>query len=184
MNRYIKYRITSIDDPFLERAHRIYTQSFPPHEQRTLQGLAHSLENPDFKYEAFLDPQEHIVAIRNTWHTPDFSYLEHFAVSPGSRSGGIGKYLLDDLAQESPRQIILEIDPVIDEISRRRLHFYLRNGFVANEQYDYIHPPYKTGDKPYPLLLMSSGAPLSEPLYHLFTDYHHHVVVPALPEQP
>ncbi len=96
----------------------------------------------------------------------------------------VQEYLLDDLAQESPRQIILEIDPVIDEISRRRLHFYLRNGFVANEQYDYIHPPYKTGDKPYPLLLMSSGAPLSEPLYHLFTDYHHHVVVPALPEQP
>lgn len=181
MEQYRKHRILSSSDAFFEQAHDIYTRSFPPHEQRTLDGLQKTLGHPDFRYLVFLDGQDNVIAIRNTWHTPAFAYLEHFAVSPNARSGGIGKYLLQDLTSEAPGKVILEIDPVTDEISTRRLNFYLRNGFVANEQYDYIHPPYKPEDLPYPLLIMSHLEPLPQNLYDEFENYHHTTVVEKPP---
>lgn len=177
MHQYKTHLITSADDRYFNEAQQIYRQSFPLHEQRTEENMIETLSHPDFRYAVSLNEQDRIVGLRIIWHTPSFDYLEYFAISPEFRSGGIGKYLLDELTTDNPGKVILEIDPVGDEITTRRLNFYLRNGFVANEKYDYIHPPYKEGDAPYPLLVMSHLEPLSQERYDEFEAYHHSVVV-------
>ena len=55
-------------------------------------------------------------------------------------------------------RVILEIDPPVDDISIRRLHFYERLGFVANP-YQYIHPSFRKPFTPHRLVLMSIPAP-------------------------
>lgn len=180
MTSYRQHLIRSLDDPLFAEAHEIYRQSFPVYEQRDAEGSARILSHPDFRYVVFLDGQDRLAGLRTAWHTPDFIYLEHFAVSPAIRGGGIGKFLLDELTEREPGKVILEIDPVQDEISTRRLHFYLRNGFIPNENYNYIHPPYKAGDDPYPLLLMSHLQPLSQEQYDAFVRYHHTVAVASV----
>ena len=169
--------IKSIHDPLFTEANEIYTQSFPLHEQRTIPNLEEILHNPEFHYDALLTSDGRVAAILCFWNTPDFVYLEHFAVSPHMRNNGFGKIILDEIKQHSNVPVILEIAPVVDEISRRRLMFYERNGFISNQQYDYIHPPYKEGDAPYPLLVMSYPSALDTEQYSRFESYHHNTVI-------
>lgn len=169
--------LSSESSPHFSDALELYSLSFPPHEQRSIKNLIATLSHPDFRFTLFLNSDNLLVGMLNTWHTSGFTYVEHFAVSPNYRNGGIGQHLLNQLTTNNNRQIILEIDPLEDEISRRRFNFYKRNGFVSNEEYDYIHPPYKKGDFPYALLVMSYKNKLSAGEYKLFENYHHTVVV-------
>lgn len=52
------------------------------------------------------------------WEAEDFIYVEHFCVLPELRGRGCGARALGLLAREG-KTVILEIDPPIDEISRR-----------------------------------------------------------------
>lgn len=171
--------IKSIHDPLFTEANEIYTQSFPLHEQRDIPDLEKILDHPDFHYDAILTSKGRVAAILCSWITSDFVYLEHLAVSSDMRNGGFGKIILDKIKQNMPAPVILEIDPIENEISQRRLGFYERNGFIANYRYDYIHPPYKQGDASYPLLVMSYPAELSPELFSKFETYHHTIVVNA-----
>ncbi len=180
MNNVTHISIKSIHDPLFTEANEIYTQSFPLHEQRTIPNLEEILHNPDFHYDVLLTSNGRVGAILCIWATTEFIYIEHLAVSPHQRNCGFGKIILDEIKQHANVPVILEIDPVEDEISRRRLGFYERNGFSANTRYDYIHPPYKTGDAPYPLLVMSYPTELDPELYARFENYHHNTVIQPL----
>ena len=90
----------------------------------------------------------------------DFCFVEHLAVSSGIRGGGLGGRFLDDFLQEHPR-VILEVEPPESDIARRRIGFYERHGFFLN-RYPYEQPPLRKECGYFPLLLMSSAAPLSE----------------------
>ena len=46
-------------------------------------------------------------------------------------------------------------------MKKRRIGFYERNGFFLNE-YPYVQPPISQGRKPVPLMIMTSGAAISE----------------------
>ena len=175
------HRIRHLDDPHFEKAHGIYTTSFPLHEQRNWEDIPAALAHNDFHYDAFLDSHnDAVIAILCYWMTDAFVYLEHFAVNPEKRNGGVGKMILDFLKSKEKRPVILEIDPPEDEISRRRLGFYQRSGFIANKQFDYIHPPYDPSGEPYPLLVMSYPDKLNASLYREFEGYHHTTVINPL----
>ena len=72
--------------------------------------------------------------------------------------------------------VILEIDPPVDDISRRRKGFYERNGFIAND-YDYTHLPYHRGCEGHRLVIMSSPHRIDEAEYRNFLDYMRHRVM-------
>lgn len=172
------HRITRMDDPFFKTAHALYVESFPIYEQRNFEDIPAALARDDFHYDLFLDPcDDSLIAILCYWVTDSFVYLEHFAVNPQKRNGGIGKMILHILREKNHVPIILEIDPPEDEISMRRLGFYQRSGFISNGQFDYIHPPYDPSGEPYPLLVMSSPEGLDEALYRKFETYHHTTVI-------
>ena len=86
------------------------------------------------------------------WEGPGFRYVEHFAIAPELRGGGVGARALAELCGQGI-PVILEIDPPVDEISVRRQHFYERCGFSKNP-FPHVHPPYRKGFQGHPLVVM------------------------------
>ncbi len=74
------------------------------------------------------------------------------------------------MSKEKRKTIILEIDPPVDEKSKRRMGFYERVGFLPNS-FDHIHPPYHNGIKGHELVVMSYPDKLSISEYDLFFQY-------------
>ena len=172
-----KRRVTCVDDPLFLDSLDIYRTSFPVHEQRRIQDFPLAFQDPGFCYEVFLNGEGRVVAMLVTWRREQFVYLEYFAVDASLRGQGAGQRILEELRDAFPYKVILEIDPPEDGISRRRLGFYQRHGFVPNPQFDYIHPPYTDEGEPFPLLLMTHGDLLDEETYRSFVDFHHRHVV-------
>ena len=97
---------------------------------------------------------------------PDVFYILYLAVRPELRSHGYGAEILRILSEEADgRNVVLDIeDPYEDcddpEIRRRRLNFYLRNGFTETQ--------YKYFDKDGKFLIMSkSGDASQDHLYEM-----------------
>lgn len=90
------------------------------------------------------------------WEFEFFIYIEHFAVDPALRNSGTGSAMLKELVKQYQKPICLEVELPEDELTRRRIGFYERNGFVFNE-YPYIQPPISKGKSPVPLRIMTYG---------------------------
>ena len=88
------------------------------------------------------------------WEFESFIYIEHFAVDPALRNSGTGSAMLQELVKQYQKPICLEVELPEDELTRRRIGFYERNGFVFNE-YPYIQPPISKGKSPVPLRIMT-----------------------------
>ena len=85
-----------------------------------------------------------------------FYYVEHFATNPALRNGGYGKRTLEYLCNYLKRPIVLEVERPVEEMAKRRISFYQRQGFTLWEK-DYCQPPYKPGDDFLPMYLMVHG---------------------------
>ena len=70
-----------------------------------------------------------LIGIIFYWEWASYRYLEYLAVNPWLRGQGYGSKILRYLC-DSAHTLILEIDPLIDELSVRRLQFYERAGFT------------------------------------------------------
>lgn len=102
-------------------------------------------------------------------------YVEHFAVNPALRGRSIGSGILSSFCARHPLSV-LEIDPLADEVSVRRKGFYERLGFCLNP-YEHRHPPYRVGNAPHPLLVMSWPRVLKQTEYSEFTEFLSHRVM-------
>ena len=98
----------------------------------------------------------HAAGFLAVWEFESFIYIEHFAVDPALRNSGTGSAMLQELVRKYQKQICLEVELPEDELTRRRIGFYERNGFVFNE-YPYIQPPISKGKSPVPLRIMTYG---------------------------
>ena len=161
-------RLTDRHDPRYETARALYGKSFPRHEQREAASQAAILAHPAYRFDLIYDGDE-FVGLLLCWETDDFIYVEHFCIEPDKRGCGYGSRALE-LLGASGKTVILEIDPPVDDISRRRKGFYERNGFIAND-YDYTHLPYHRGCKGHRLVIMSSPHRIDEAEYRNFLDY-------------
>ena len=95
------------------------------------------------------------------WEFESFIYIEHFAVDPALRNSGTGSAMLQELVKQYQKPICLEVELPEDELTRRRIGFYERNGFVFNE-YPYIQPPISKGKSPVPLRIMTYGSAITQ----------------------
>lgn len=134
------------------RAWTLYENSFPARERRNAADHRSALADPLFHAEAILAGED-FAGLLYSWDAPGFAYVEHLAVDPALRGQDIGSRALKDFCDRRG-QVVLEIDPPEDEISIRRLNFYRRLGFVANDR-PYIHPSFSRPFDPHPLVLMS-----------------------------
>jgi ribosomal protein S18 acetylase RimI-like enzyme len=160
------HRIVEHRDPFYPHFIRLYESAFPLHEQRTPQQHLTALRHGRYHLNCFIE-QETLVGFVCYWEFADYLYIEHYAINDSARGKGYGSLLLKDLLTNTDKRVILEIDPLVDAIAEKRLHFYQKLGFVQND-YPHSHPPYQDGYKPHQLLVLSDGQPISECAYRQF----------------
>ena len=162
--------IHSSEDVLFEKVWEIYQYSFPVHEKRKLANQREALAKENCAIDVYSDNGK-VVGFLIYWVFDTFVYLEHYAMNKECRNQGYGSKILKAFIEHHrPRTVILDIDPFEDEISERRLHFYLRLGFVRNI-YLHVHPPYNNpeGEK-FTLILMSEGRALSQEEFDEFKN--------------
>lgn len=177
-------QITDRKNPLFGTFMKIYSSSFPVFEQRTDIQQDKAFDDIHYHLAAYLDSNaccsvesdktcstgdRNFAGFISYWEFDGYIYIEHFAVNNTIRGKGYGSKILDSfITAHLPKRIVLEIDPLEDEISRARLRFYERCGFSANA-YVHRHPPYRSGCTPHPLIVLSTNGEISETGYKRFS---------------
>ncbi len=154
-----------------DRVYSILEASFPPDEYRGYDAQKALLDNPC--YTVYVYPQNSdIIALITVWQFEKFSFIEHFAVDPFHRNGGLGTALLTEIVRMLPNDLCLEAELPQTEIARRRLAFYRRNGFIPND-FPYMQPAYSLDKNPVPLVIMTQSKSLSPEQFHYIENTLH-----------
>ena len=149
-------RITTADTALYAYMERLMTEAFPPEEYRALAQLREYTDSKKHFYNNIVFDEDTPVGFITYWDFGKFCYAEHFAIDPARRNGGYGKQVLDLLCRQLQRPIVLEVEMPEEEMARRRIGFYQRQGFTLWQQ-PYRQPPYKHGDPYLPMRLMVYG---------------------------
>lgn len=167
-------RVTSPEEDGFRRAMELYALSFPIHEQRIAASQEQIMGLPEYHLEQVMEDGRFLGALFY-WEIEDFLYVEHFCMDPAVRGRGLGQQALVLLAERG-KPVILEIDPPVDEISKRRRGFYLRCGFQENP-WPHVHPPYRGGYQGHELVVLSCPKVLEQTSYEAFFRYLRDVVM-------
>lgn len=154
--RKMNFRKLHIDNKSdLEFVERLYIESFPPTERRSVAKMHSLIENNDL-FEVFVCVEDdNRIGFISTWTFDSFTYLEHFAISPEFRNGGYGQKVLDLLFDITTLPLVGEIElPDSSEMAQRRSGFYERLGFTIWD-FEYLQPPYEDGYEPIPMRLIT-----------------------------
>ena len=131
---------------------KLYEESFPLAERRKIEDHLLATADERFFPLSVWDAGQ-LVGLMFFWEWDSYRYLEHLAVHPDLRGHGYGSQMLRYL-RDSEHTIILEIDPLINELSVRRLQFYERAGYTLTP-YRFVHLPYRLEAQPQELLILS-----------------------------
>lgn len=106
----------------------------------------------------------HIRGFISFWRINDFVYVEHLAVAPQQRGKGVGRDMMLRMLRSTRRPCVLEVEPPVDSLTRRRIRFYESLGLTPRPKINYTQPPYASGGKSVPLLIMASPSLSDEKL--------------------
>ncbi len=150
-------RFAAPTDSGWREAMTLYESAFPARERRSEEDTVRALSDPEF-HACSVWLGEEFAALLFYWQNDELTYGEFLAVRPELRGHKIGHRIMEWFCRQG--DVILEIEPPVDELTCRRKGFYERLGFVAND-YRYIHPSYGNPLDPHQLVLMSRHRPLS-----------------------
>lgn len=166
-----------ITESFYDTAWDLMCSSFPIHEMRSCQAQWALVSHPAFCGDIILHDGQ-FAGVLFYWLFDGMCFVEHFATLPSVRGGGIGAAAMSALLEQHPLTV-LEIDPVTDDISRRRRGFYERVGFVENP-YEYYHPGYAPSFTRHPLRVMSAPRILTRVELETFQEFNYRTVCDSL----
>lgn len=135
-----------------EKVWELYEDSFPIAERRKVDDHLRACNDERFFPLSAWEGQQ-LIGLMFFWEWDSYRYLEHLAVNPELRGQGHGSQLLKYL-RDSEHTIILEIDPLSNELSVRRLQFYERSGYTLTP-YRFVHLPYRLDGNEQELLILS-----------------------------
>ena len=161
-------RVTDSSHPMYNEALRLYQISFPYHEQREELSQKRILGDSEYCFDLVYD-EDRFVGLILYWENEEFIYIEHFCICPKMRNKRYGERVRA-LVGKGEKTRILEIDPPVDDISRRRKGFYERCGFIDNP-YEHTHPAYHQESHGHNLVLMTSPERLSGEAFERFSRY-------------
>ncbi|ETT50248.1 MULTISPECIES: GNAT family N-acetyltransferase [unclassified Paenibacillus] len=147
----------------------IMEASFPVSEIRTRTGQQALLDRPNYHLYTSKDAEGEILAFLAAWELPELRFIEHIAVNPECRSGGIGRKLMSSYLMRSDKPVLLEVEPPDGELEQRRIGFYERLGFYLNP-YNYMQPPLRAGQADLPLRIMTYPEPVTMKEFRRFRD--------------
>lgn len=163
MNQII---VTGKESPSYPDFEKLYRLSFPIFEQRTEEQQMQAFLSPSYHLTVYAE-EETFVGFIAYWEFTHYLYIEHFAIHPDLRGKGYGSIVLKTLQDGYDKRLLLEIDPVTDDISAKRLHFYELNGFTANP-YPHVHPPYREGFHGHDLIVLTTKGGITLDEYKQF----------------
>lgn len=140
-----------------DAVYRLLTQSFPATERRGAAGQRALFSDSAYRVDILRAPDGSVQALIASWDFDDFVFLEHFAVDPACRSGGIGGQMLDAMLARCGKRACLEAELPETELAARRIGFYERHGFTVNADYAYFQPALAPGGDPLPMHLLTTG---------------------------
>ncbi|MDH6311041.1 ribosomal protein S18 acetylase RimI-like enzyme [Dysgonomonas sp. PFB1-18] len=175
MKPYSSYEIKNIKDKWYSPFREIYTTSFPVFEQRSPKQQSDAFKDSHYHLSAWIDGEK-LLSFVSYWDFEGYIYIEHLAVNPELRGQNIGSQMLDAFADEVKKTVILEIDPLIDEVSEKRLAFYEKLGYKINK-YKHTHPAYNKDYKPHNLVVLSLYEELKDEEYQQFYNDLVHIVM-------
>lgn len=155
----INFQHISSDSELLNSIEKLYLESFPPEERRDFSKIRNLLNKAASQFNIIaMSDSNGFIGFLSYWSFANYIYGEHFAVEPLRRGGGIGSMVIDkfkEIAGNKP--IILEVEVPLDEMSKRRIGFYERLGFILRNDIFYFQPPYEEGMNGLELKLMHTG---------------------------
>lgn len=134
--------------------------SFPKDEYRPYEEQKALLENPAYSLYGQKSGGQ-LQGFMALWKFDGFTFIEHFAVNPAFRNGGIGSGMLQELVNAETGRVCLEVELPDNDLASRRIGFYRRNRFFLND-YPYMQPSISKGRTPVPLRIMTWKEPVSE----------------------
>ena len=125
---------------FITEIKNLYEYSFPADERRDFNLVIDLLEqNPNFGIRVCTDSENsELQAFVSHWNFGDFHYIEHLAVATAMRGKGIGHSVMEDFIAHVGSRIVLEVEPPVDVLTRKRISFYESLGFKLNADFKYI----------------------------------------------
>ncbi|MGN0032718.1 MAG: GNAT family N-acetyltransferase [Candidatus Limimorpha sp.] len=155
------FKIKSCKDPYFEPLIHLFKTSFPENERRDTEKMMSLLEHSEkMSFNAIIN-DDMLSGLLVYWDLDEFFYIEYLAVFPEMRNKKIGEKALSELKMTTfPKTLLLESEPICDELTERRINFYLRNGFSILDK-NYFQPPYSKGGEGLPLwILGTNGTPV------------------------
>ncbi|MDR2765554.1 MAG: GNAT family N-acetyltransferase [Tannerella sp.] len=162
----MKTLVQSPDDPLFPAFLALCESSFPLAERRLPEDQRLLFDKDTYTLEAWVEG-DLPAGFLGWWDCGDLRFAEHFVIHPSCRSRGYGSRFLSEWMRGSDLPVLLEIEPVKDETTRRRQRFYHRLGFKDNEM-TYYQPPYHREMQAVHLWLMSWPQPLTQRSYEKF----------------
>lgn len=152
-------KISWSDSERWEKVWNLYEESFPIAERRKLEDHKRAFENPQFHPLSVWESGQ-LLGIVFYWEWDKYRYIEYLAVTPTLRGQGYGFQIVKHI-KDSEYTSILEIDPLENELSVRRLQFYERAGFTLTP-YRFMHLPYRLDGVSIELLILSYPAMITK----------------------
>lgn len=174
-------RITPDDTDRWDKVWTLYEESFPLAEKRKKDDHLRAMEDNRF-YPLSAWDGEKLIGLMFFWEWDSYRYLEFLAVNPELRGQSFGSQMLRTL-RDSSHTIILEIDPLSNELSVRRLQFYERAGYTLTP-YRFLHLPYRLDAAPQELLILSYPSMITKGQHADFVQFVNEEVIKYCEESP
>ena len=160
-------RIETTEHPLFAQLWKLYNDSFPRVERRTLEHQKTALRSELYSLLAYTDEGK-FVGLVGYWEFDSYVYIEHLSVDPSLRSGGYGSRIMKHLCGSTDKTVILEIEPVVDEPTARRFRFYEKLGFRTNPYRHTQHLYHEDDPRGFMLTVLSYPGTITQPQYDRF----------------
>lgn len=127
----LKLNLKEIKNDCFESAWLLYEEAFPIYERRALKAQTVLFENPNYKFDVFVE-KDIFIGFIFWWDFENFQYIDHFAVTKTKRNNGYGAKILKEFIKSNFKPTLLEVELPNSPINKRRIKFYERLGFKLN----------------------------------------------------
>lgn len=145
---------------------KLLQSSFPKEKYRNIDEVERLFNDKTSLFKPSIIKNDNtIIGLISSWKIDsDITYYEHLAIEPSLRCGGIGSEIIEAIKAKH-KTIVFECEIPNEEMSSRRLNFYLRHEAKIIDK-DYHQPPYRKEDKPTPMYLMYFGNKVEHTIAH------------------
>lgn len=161
-----------------EQIFKIMDESFPDNEMRTKEKLYQLITTNDrCNIICFggCDDDSGISGFLVVWELDEFVFIENFATTQAMRGQGLGGALLDFIVANYKKDIVLEVELPVNDITSRRIGFYQRHDFILSD-FDYLMPPLREGDDFLPLKIMSYKKTFTKESFEAYKEQIYNIV--------